>query len=370
MADEKKTEEQESALEGGFDQDQREAAYKEHDERIAKDPEFTPVEKEDELADTELVAGEEDEEEPEEKEETTEEEPKDAEVDEPTEEEPVTIKVDGEEMQVTQAEVEGAGGVENLQKLKAADKRLQEATLKLKRAELMEQRMAQMPTQAPTNDAAAPPVGDLPAKAPDEIRTRMMEIDRKIAVEGVATEEEFQKLQTEKMQLQDEYFQSKFNAQQQYNDEVARQRAMAEASEHLVRTVSGKYPTYMNDMFLLDETGQQIPDPKRPGMAALNPKFEKFLEDKPPKFAEMALDSMDEKDVSYVLDQFYGADKPMKAGSLAEKREKKKTIDTPETSKAKTATKKKKAKDLGDDTEYVKTMKRDRAKGEYAKPTF
>jgi small-conductance mechanosensitive channel len=383
MGDEKETkvEEQETTLEGSIESNGRAEAYAAHEERVANDPNLAPVEEEDELQDTELVAEGKEEEEPEE-EETTEEEQEDAEVDEPTEDEPVTIKVDGEEMQVSQAEVDEAGGVDILQKVKAADKRLREATLKLKRAELAEtQRMAQAPTLPPTSEAPATPVPGVPQppkfQAPDEIRKELMEIDRKIAVEGVATQDEFDELQKRKYQLMDDYYSAQSDAKMQYEQEQARQRQEAEATEHLVRTVSTKFPTYEQDMFLLDETGQKVGDPRYgfderglPRAAALNPDFEKYLADKPPAFAQMVLASTDPKDVEFVLNDFYNSKKTVQAPTLAEKRQKKKTIENVEASKGKAPASKKKRKDLSDDAEYARQMKKDRATGDYGKPLF
>lgn len=59
-----------------------------------------------------------------------------------TEEEMITLKVDGEEVEKPKAEVDKEGGIESYQKKLAADKRLQEATLKQKELEKKEAELA------------------------------------------------------------------------------------------------------------------------------------------------------------------------------------------------------------------------------------
>jgi hypothetical protein len=341
------TQEGVSALEGSFEEDPREAVYARAAKEREENPDFEPISDADDAElDTELKA----EEEPEKKIEGEQEpdvEPDDEPTDEP-EEEMVTLKVDGEEVKVPLSAVRDAG-VRSLQKESAADKRLEEATrLKLE----IDALKAQIPA-APVSEEAAKP-----QPTQEEKIGRLREIRRKIRVEGVATAEEYDQLEAEEFKLEAELRDDSFAAHRQVDTQHQQEREAQESANKLGASVREKYPEFDKDVFFADEQGRLFKDPNS-GMNVFNPEFAQWLADKPPMYGMSMLYSTDMRDIEIVMDKYYESKTPV--ADLSAKREKKKSIDTIETSKGRAAPKKKKEPETNE--QYVARIKRERAQG-------
>lgn len=340
------TQEGVSALEGSFEQDPREAAYAEAAKAREEDPDFVPVSDADDAElDTELKA----EEEPEKKIEG-EEEPDAVEV-EPTDDSEVemrTVKVDGVERQVPLSTLI-EDGIRTHQKEAAADKRLEEAT----RLMLQVEQMQAKPAAAPASEEAAKPQ---PTR--DEKIGRLREIRRTYRVEGVATAEEYDKLEAEEFKLEAELRDDAYDTRRQEDTQHQQERDAQESANTLGATVREKYPEFDKDVFFADEQGQLFKDPQTQ-MNVFNPEFAQWLADKPPMYGMSMLYSTDMRDIEIVMDKYYESKTPV--ADLSAKREKKKSIDTIEASKGRAAPKKKKEPETNE--QYIARTKRERAQG-------